>query len=77
MTPNERIKAGECEKDQGGYFLIRGKERVLIPQLRNIYNVPLVFKQKNGDKYKYIAEIRSMSEENRTFGIIKSTDWFK
>ena len=63
MTPNERIKAGECQYDSGGYFVVKGKERVLVPQLRGVYNVPLVLKQKARDKFKYIAEIRSMSEE--------------
>ena len=63
MTPQERIEAGECEHDEGGYFILKGKERVLIPQIRGIYNIPLVFKQKSTEKYKFIAEIRSMSEE--------------
>ena len=59
----ERIALGECEKDNGGYFLIKGKERVLIGQLRNVYNQPIVLKQKATDKFKYICEVRSMSEE--------------
>ena len=59
----ERIALGECEKDNGGYFLIKGKERVLIGQLRNVYNQPIVLKQKMTDKFKYICEVRSMSEE--------------
>ena len=63
MTPQDRIKAGECEYDAGGYFVVKGKERVLIPQLRGVYNIPLVLKQKPRDKFKYVAEIRSMSEE--------------
>ena len=41
-TPSERIKMGECEKDDGGYFIIKGKERVLIAQLRGVYNIPKV-----------------------------------
>jgi DNA-directed RNA polymerase beta subunit/intein/homing endonuclease len=64
MTPEERIQAGECKHDQGGYFLIRGKERVLVSQLRGIYNIPLVLEQRPGDKYSFICEMRSMSEEN-------------
>jgi len=63
MTPQERVKAGECKKDNGGYFLVKGKERVLVAQLRGVYNVPMVLKQKPDEKFKYISEIRSMSEE--------------
>ena len=63
LTHDERIKKCECDWDQGGYFIIKGKERVLVAQLRGIYNQPMVIKQKSGDKYKYICEIRSMSEE--------------
>jgi DNA-directed RNA polymerase II subunit RPB2 len=63
LTRKERQEIGECEKDQGGYFIIRGKERVLIGQIRNAYNNPIVLSQKSGDKYKHICEIRSMSEE--------------
>ncbi len=63
MTPEERIQAGECKHDQGGYFLIRGKERVLVSQLRGVYNTPLVIEQRAGDKYSFSCEMRSMSEE--------------
>ena len=63
MTPLERIKAGECEFDEGGYFIVKGKERVLIGQIRGIYNVTIVLEQKPGDKNSFIAEMRSMSDE--------------
>jgi DNA-directed RNA polymerase beta subunit len=63
LQPNEKIQNGECEFDGGGYFLIRGKERVLVGQLRGIYNQPIVLTQKAGEKYKHICEVRSMSEE--------------
>ena len=63
MTKYERRQIGECDYDQGGYFIIKGKERVLTPQLRGIYNIPIVLKQKATEKFSYIAEIRSMSEE--------------
>jgi DNA-directed RNA polymerase II subunit RPB2 len=72
ITPNERIKNGECSKDDGGYFIIRGKERVLVPQLRSVYNIPLVLEQKQGEKFKYIAEIRSMSEETGHSVLLKA-----
>ena len=60
---DERIKIGECEWDQGGYFIIKGKERVLVGQLRGLYNQPIVMTQKPGEKYKFICDVRSMSEE--------------
>jgi DNA-directed RNA polymerase beta subunit len=62
-TKQERIKKSECEWDQGGYFIIKGKERVLVGQLRGIYNQPIVMLQKSGEKFKYICDVRSMSEE--------------
>ena len=57
------VKAGECTSDPGGYFIIKGKERVLITQERVNYNSVFVFRQKPQSKYNHIAEIRSMSEE--------------
>ena len=72
MTADERIKAGECPKDEGGYFIVRGKERVLIPQIRGSYNEPKVYEQKSAHKFKYIAEIRSMSEETGHSSLLKA-----
>jgi DNA-directed RNA polymerase II subunit RPB2 len=72
LTPEERVDAGECEHDYGGYFIIRGKERVLISQIRCMYNIPLVFQQKVGEKYKFISEVRSMSETTGHSVLIQS-----
>ena len=36
-TKHERIKMGECEYDNGGYFILKGNERVVVSQLRGIY----------------------------------------
>jgi len=72
MTPGERVNSGECPKDEGGYFIVRGKERVLIPQIRGIYNEPKVYQQKAGNKFKYVAEIRSMSEETGHSALLKA-----
>jgi DNA-directed RNA polymerase beta subunit len=63
MTPEERIRAGECEFDEGGYFIVKGKERALVMQQRATHNIPLVFEQKPGDKASFVCDIRSMSEE--------------
>jgi len=58
----ECVELGECENDPGGYFIVNGKERALICQERLNYNQIYCF-ENNSDKYPFIAEIRSMSEE--------------
>ena len=62
-SKEEKIKAGECMYDEGGYFIIRGKERAIVAQERINYNIIYVFPQKSNGKFKHVAEIRSMSEE--------------
>jgi len=59
----QKMQSKECKYDDGGYFIIKGKERVLVAQERMNYNIVHVFEQKLNYKYKYVAEIRSMSEE--------------
>lgn len=65
----QRIKAGECENDPQGYFIVKGNERVLIGQLRGCYNKVIVTKKlktstsKKDPEYIYSADMRSMSEE--------------
>jgi len=71
QTKNTRVKMKECEYDNGGYFIIRGNERVIVSQLRSIYNIVLVFDQQN-EKYEYIAETRSMSDSTGHSVVLKS-----
>lgn len=64
FSKSERISiANECDNDVGGYFIIKGKERIFVGQLRGVYNQPIILSQKAGEKYKYVCELRSMSEE--------------
>lgn len=58
-----RQEMGECEYDEGGYFIINGGERVLISQERKCENRVYVFNQKDS-KYSHIAEITSVSKNN-------------
>lgn len=51
----------ECRNDPGGYFIIRGKERVLVGQLRLAYNRVYTYECKPDEKYTYYSEIRSMN----------------
>ena len=64
-SEKEKEYYGECPYDKGGYFIIKGKERVLVSQERMNHNIVYVFDQKSSQKFKMIAEIRSMSEETR------------
>lgn len=51
----------ECRNDPGGYFIIKGKERVLVGQLRPAHNRVYTFACKPGEKFTHYSEIRSMN----------------
>ena len=53
------IENGECPYDQGGYFILSGKERAIVAQERLSYNQLFVFGDKSGLK----AEIRCHCED--------------
>jgi len=61
-TPLQKQEHGECRYDYGGYFIVKGKERVLVAQERMNHNNVYVF-QHHHAKYRFYAEIRSISEE--------------
>ena len=63
LSKEERVQSGECVFDLGGYFIVNGKERVVVGQERINYNHVFVFPDKHDSKSRYVAEIRSMSEE--------------
>jgi DNA-directed RNA polymerase beta subunit len=62
LSENNKEHSQECANDFGGYFIIKGKERVLVGQLRRAYNKVYVDRTPD-DKYEYMAEIRSMNEQ--------------
>ena len=52
---------GECEYDQGGYFVIDGKEKVIVAQERQIEN-KIYVSHPDDERVSYSAEIRSAPE---------------
>ena len=62
LTRTNMVESEECSNDPGGYFIIKGKERVLVGQLRPCYNRVYTHACKPLEKYSYYSEIRSMNE---------------
>ena len=54
----------ECEYDPGGYFVIYGSEKVVIPQERMCENKPLVFLKKDSGTESYVVQVNSKSHRN-------------
>jgi DNA-directed RNA polymerase II subunit RPB2 len=65
----KKSELGECENDQGGYFIINGGERVIVSQERMAENKIFVYPGGKSSKYFYLAEIKSVP--HNTQGIIK------
>ena len=58
-----RFNLGECRNDYGGYFIIDGKEKIVIPQEKFADNMLYIRQNKDDDIYSNSAEIRSVSED--------------
>ena len=54
---------GECMNDLGGYFIIDGKEKVIVSQEKFANNILYSKKMNKDDIYSYSVEIRSVSED--------------
>jgi len=63
LARDVRFNMGECRNDFGGYFIINGKEKVIVPQETFADNTIYVKKNSKLDIYSYSAEIRSVSED--------------
>ena len=63
LASDVRFNMGECKNDYGGYFIIDGKEKVIIPQEKFANNMLYIRKNKKDDTYSHSAEIRSVSED--------------
>lgn len=63
LSQKAKFNMGECKNDRGGYFIIDGKEKVLVSQEKFADNMLYVRGDYN-DIYSHSAEIRSVSEDS-------------
>ena len=56
-----KFLSNECSYDIGGYFIVNGGEKVIIPQERMIDNKIMVLKRKDQSSIITVAETRSVS----------------
>ena len=63
LSTEVRFNMGECKNDVGGYFIIAGKEKVILPQETFADNMIYIRKNKSDHIYSHFAEIRSVSED--------------
>jgi DNA-directed RNA polymerase II subunit RPB2 len=64
LPPQTKFEMGECATDQGGYFIISGKEKVVLPQQTFADNTCNVKIHNKSDKdYTHSVSIRSVSED--------------
>jgi DNA-directed RNA polymerase II subunit RPB2 len=63
LKPDVRFNMGECRNDYGGYFIIDGKEKVIVSQEKFANNMLYVRKNKDDNEFNYSSEIRSVSED--------------
>ena len=63
LSTEVRFNMGECRNDSGGYFIIDGKEKVIISQEKFADNMLYIRENKPDETYSYSAEIRSVSED--------------
>lgn len=47
LYKNDNKEHQECPYDNGGYFIVNGSEKVIIPQDRICENKPLIFIKKD------------------------------
>ena len=62
LDPKVRFEMGECINDPGGYFIIDGKEKVIVCQEKFGDNM-LYIRDNYSDLYNYSVEVKSYSED--------------
>ena len=64
LSVEARFNLGECRNDSGGYFIISGKEKVIVSQEKFGDNMLYVRKYKEDELYSFSCEVHSVSEDS-------------
>jgi DNA-directed RNA polymerase II subunit RPB2 len=67
MSSKQLIESGECPYDHGGYFIVAGKEKVIISQERTSTNKLFIIKALDTVKHHIQASITCTSESDSVF----------
>jgi DNA-directed RNA polymerase II subunit RPB2 len=63
LSKSVKFNMGECRNDYGGYFIIDGKEKLIISQEKFADNMIYIKQNKSDNIYSFSAEVRSVSED--------------
>lgn len=62
MSPMARYNLGECKNDPGGYFIVDGKEKVIVSQ--EVFGNNLLYVRDDvNDEYSHSVDVRTVSED--------------
>ena len=64
LATEARFNLGECRNDYGGYFIVAGKEKVILSQEKFANNMLYVRKYKEDNIYSFSCEVHSVSEDS-------------
>ena len=63
LNAHPDIKTDECRYDPGGYFIVNGSEKVIIPQDRMVHNRPMVVLKKGTGVSLNMIQVNSIADE--------------
>ena len=69
-------EAGECHRDQGGYFIIDGSEKILVTRQEQAFNTLYITPQKNDPAISTYANITCLSPTTRQVKVV-SFAWMR
>ena len=77
LQRNPEKESYECKYDPGGYFIINGNERVIVPQEKIGENRILITKKEEANMTSYIADIRCISANSDKFSRLVTVKYKK